>query len=259
MSQTFSQILQSINNSEIRIAIEMIMNIAGIQPGDSTGPSTLTGDLTGDVTGNLTGNVTGDVTGNSAGVHTGAVTGDVTGSVDGAVVDGDTLITKTLTPVNAVASEGLVTWIDGATQGEIVTIGADVYEIDIDAAGTTGGNFAIVLTTGGGTSKEVVGTALTASVVSNDTQGVAAVDESDGTVTLSADVAGVAGDLIILSEVGDHVVVDGTGTLGATTAGVDGTVGAKGQIEWDATNIYLCTLANTIADAYWVQATLATY
>lgn len=69
MAQTFSQILQSINNSEIRIALEMIMNIAGIQPGDSTGPSTLaaTGTLIGNVTGNVTGNLTGDQVGNMTG------------------------------------------------------------------------------------------------------------------------------------------------------------------------------------------------
>jgi hypothetical protein len=70
MAQTFAQILQSINNSEIRIALEMIMKIAGVNPGDITGPSTLVGDLTGDVTGDLTGNVTGNVDGNLDGLVT---------------------------------------------------------------------------------------------------------------------------------------------------------------------------------------------
>ena len=68
--ENFEQILQSINNSEIRIALERLFAMAGIGPGsDGTSLSQnvvgdVTGDLTGDVTGNVVGNVTGAQTGN---------------------------------------------------------------------------------------------------------------------------------------------------------------------------------------------------
>jgi len=77
MSETFGQMLQSINNSEIRITLEKIFGLLGLQPGDSTGPSTLVGDVTGDLTGDVTGDVAGDLTGDV----TGDVAGDLTGNV----------------------------------------------------------------------------------------------------------------------------------------------------------------------------------
>ena len=59
--ENFEQILSSINNSEIRQALEKLFALAGIGTG-SDGTS-LSQDVIGDVTGNVTGNVTGDVTG----------------------------------------------------------------------------------------------------------------------------------------------------------------------------------------------------
>lgn len=44
--------------------------------------------------------------------------------------------------------------------------------------------------------------------------------------------------------------------LGTEVAGVDGTVGAAREILADATNIYMATAANTIADANWKKLVL---
>ena len=61
--ENFEQILQSINNSEIRIALEKLFALVNIGTGSDGSNLELVGNLTGDVTGDLTGDVTGDVTG----------------------------------------------------------------------------------------------------------------------------------------------------------------------------------------------------
>ena len=65
MAHKFSDLLQSIQNTQIRIAIERMFSIVGVtKTSTPSAPGlTLVGDITGDVTGNVTGNVTGDVTG----------------------------------------------------------------------------------------------------------------------------------------------------------------------------------------------------
>jgi hypothetical protein len=63
MAQKFEQIIQSINNSELRQAIELLFSIIGIGKGDNSGNSGYVGDVTGDVTGNVTGNVAGNLDG----------------------------------------------------------------------------------------------------------------------------------------------------------------------------------------------------
>ena len=245
MSQTFSQILQSINNSEIRIALEMIMALVGLQPGDSTGPSTLvasgtfTGNVIGDVTGNVAGNVTGDVSGN--------VTGDLTGTATVAE-----RITADDPPVNAAKADFLLTFTDGSGDGELIVVGADTYEIDIDAGGVTEGNIAVDLITGAVT-KENAATAFTAAVVGNAGSLFAATDPSDGTVVMTSKIAGV---------LYNDVVIDTTGAAhcsddGASAGGIDGTVGSEGEIRFDTAAVYVCTADNDITGDNWYKATLA--
>jgi outer membrane lipoprotein SlyB len=94
MAQYFEQIMQSINNSEIRIALEKLFAIAGIGKGSQVGDPGFVGNLTGNVTGDVLGDVVGDVTGD--------VLGDITGdqirvtstkSVDEDMGDADTFAT----------------------------------------------------------------------------------------------------------------------------------------------------------------------
>lgn len=70
------------------------------------------------------------------------------------------------------------------------------------------------------------------------------------TIIFTADVKGVAGDLIPTTETLSHGSFDDV-TLGTTTAGVNGTVAQAGDIWVDATHIYIPTADNTIADANW--------
>jgi len=387
--ENFEQILCSINNSEIRIALERLFALCGV--GTGSDGTDIEKDVVGDVTGNLTGNVTGDVTGN------------VTGDVDGALVDADTLITKTLTPVNAVASEAKLT-SSGAmapathavnvltsdatnvTEDTTVTINTVVYtwkadptgiayavDIGSDAqtslanlaaaimasgtpdteygVGTLANDFVVATandattvtiqaklpgtvanafpteetddhlswadsTLGGGTGASVAGVTTAAATITIGTRVYTVVDElseteadaivdqilyggdeatlldnllvaidagategtnySTGTVVnadvesgantdttqiISALVSGVIGNAIAIECTWANTDWDDevTNVMGTETAGVDGTVGSKGQIEWDASYMYVCILANTIADANWERAGIASY
>ena len=152
-------------------------------------------------------------------------------------------------PVNAVEAQGLVTFTDDVTQGELLVIGADTYEVDIDAAGVTEGNIPITLASGAIT-QEDSGTALTTAMVASGTEDISAGDVGDGTVTLTADVAGVSGNLTALLATGAHVAVDAA-FMGNTVIGVDGTVGVKNQILMTTSALYFASLTNTVADANW--------
>lgn len=55
MAQTMAQVIASINNSELRIALEML--VTALAASGVTLTANLVGDVTGDVTGDLTGNV----------------------------------------------------------------------------------------------------------------------------------------------------------------------------------------------------------
>jgi hypothetical protein len=113
-------------------------------------------------------------------------------------------------------SRGTITFTDGMTDGETVTVGTEVFEFDIAEDGVGGGN----TTVGDATTltKEVCAAALAA------LQPAAAVtftDNLDGTVYVTASAHGTAGDSIVLVKSGAHIAVDGAGTLGTTQAGQD--------------------------------------
>jgi hypothetical protein len=153
------------------------------------------------------------------------------------------------TPVQvAVAAAGLVTFTDNITQGEIITIGHDTYEIDIDAAGVTAGNFPIITTSGSIAKEDSDGNFATA-VTLNDTMGVGPTDNADGTVTLTADTKGAAGNDIALKVIGAaHIAIDAD-TLGTAVAGVDGTAALAGGTYYDSDSLYIASADNTTADS----------
>ena len=74
---------------------------------------------------------------------------------------------------------------------------------------------------------------------------------------ITALVKGVAGNAIATTEVLTHVSnIFDAATLGTTTAGVDGTVGAEGEQQIDINYLYVCLDKNTIADANWKRISL---
>jgi len=96
--------------------------------------------------------------------------------------------------------------------------------------------------------------ALTAAITAHDTQGVGAVHGTAGAMTLTADVAGVVGNAIIIAE----TLVNGgfAGSAVLLSSGVDGTVGAAHELRSDASYLYVCPVANTKADANWRRVSL---
>jgi len=92
-------------------------------------------------------------------------------------------------------------------------------------------------------------TALVSAITASDTQGVGAIDGAGNTVVLTADVAGVDGNDIIV----DAVMVNGTFANAATklAGGINGTVGTAGEIHMDSSYVYIAIDDNAITDANW--------
>jgi len=131
------------------------------------------------------------------------------------------------------------------------TVGDGKVTAESGAQSSWGGNLA-----GGGDCAQA--DAVTALAALTPRALVSLADGTGDTVLVTALTAGVAGDLIACIESMANGAFDDV-TLGTKVAGVDGTVGLKGEFRWDSTNVYVCILANTIADANWVSATLASY
>ncbi len=165
MANKLSDILLMVQNTQIRIALEKMMALAGVTP-ETTDASDIVQDVTGNLTGNVTGNVTGDVTGDVAGDLTGDVLAvDTNTVVDSGATPAASTITvgtaavsakfsteATATPVNAVAATGVLTSSGalvpakhgGSTltndttnieAGKIITIGTTVYTFAADPTG----------------------------------------------------------------------------------------------------------------------------
>jgi len=157
------------------------------------------------------------------------------------------LILDDETPVNAVAAVGTITVNGTPVAGETMVIGAVTYTFK--AARSVAGE--ITLSAVNATQVTNIVNAITA-----DSTDIVATDGTGDTVVLTAAVKGAAGNALFLTEAATGITVNGTGTLGATTAGVNGTIGQKNQIVTNATNLYLCTAANTVSGTNWKKLVL---
>lgn len=92
-------------------------------------------------------------------------------------------------------------------------------------------------------------TALVSAITASDTQGVGAIDGNGNTVVLTADVAGVDGNDIVVGA----VMANGTFANAATelAGGINGTVGTAGEIHMDSSYVYIAIDDNAITDANW--------
>lgn len=153
------------------------------------------------------------------------------------------------TPVNAVAAVSTLTFSGSVSDGEIVTIGTDVYEFDTDAS-VTGDNIAVDVS-GGATAPDAV-TALVAMITANATEPVSAVDGSGDTVVVTADVKGTDAESIVTTT----DCANGAWDESTLANGVDGTVGNEFEVLVDTSYLYFAIAANTVADANWRRVTL---
>jgi len=97
-------------------------------------------------------------------------------------------------------------------------------------------------------------TALVAAITASDTQGVGGVDGTGDVVDLTADVAGVVGNAIVIGETLTNGAFAGAATL--LSGGVDGTSGTARQTLMDSSYVYFCTAINTTADKNWRRVAL---
>jgi hypothetical protein len=153
-------------------------------------------------------------------------------SVVGTSSDATTLIVSALTP--GTAGDSIVTAEVSAELSWDGNLGTTTSGVDCPAADADG----------------VLVTDITAnSLIVVATQGAGT------TVLITMLIAGVAGNAIDFStDIANGSVDDAF--LGTEVAGVDGTVGTARKILVDATNLYIATAANTIADANWKKLVL---
>lgn len=165
------------------------------------------------------------------------------------------LTVLTGTPVLDVASQGTLTLDTQPTAGDTMTIGNRTYTFMADGTADAAGEIDV------GADLADCKTLITAAIDGDEAWETAHTQVTDAAwatndLVLTAITAGVVGDLIATTETftAETNVFDAA-TLGTTTAGVDGTVAAKGDILWDATHIYIATAANTTADSSnWMVA-----
>jgi len=231
-SYKFSDLLQSIQNTQIRLAIERMFSLVGVSGSTSTSnPAALTGNVTGDVTGDLTGNVTGNVT------------GDVTGSA--------TKVTEA-TPVNVATATGTLTISSSPKHGESFVIGTETFDIHGDAVTAYAGANTEVDITGAATAAQAT-EILTLDGVAIDGETVTIGSDvyefdTDGSIaggsTIAVDVSGAAtqsqGTLTLANGDlhDDTIVVAGT----TTTLKADGTAGSATVIDMTVGGTYPNTL-----------------
>jgi len=214
--ENFEQILQSINNSEIRIALEKLFGLVGIGTGSDGTNAEYVGDLTGDVEGDVTGSATKLVAGSS--------------------------------PVNAQFASEILTMDTQPTVGKFIVIGTRTYVITTDGTAAAEGEI------DEGADIADFKTLLLRALDGTDVWETANAEVTytawvGDTLLLKAPVRGVIGNTVIttMTEVGGANDFP-TATL---TGGVDGTVGEIGTTIFSATTMYIAKAANTIADANW--------
>jgi hypothetical protein len=223
-------------------------------------PDPATGKLTTPVAAAVTGNVTGNLTGNVTGNVTGNLTGTASLATQAEAVIGHLTDPGFVTPVNAIAAPGIITYQNAtdATAGKIVTIGTKPYKFVAGPVAAEGDvliganadatflNLERAINKSGGTPDTDYKVALAhPDVAATQTAG------SD-IVTLAARVKGTAANSIALTTDEATITLSGaTMGAGAGVDGVDGTVGAKGDLRFDESYIYLCTAANTVAGSNW--------
>jgi len=156
-----------------------------------------------------------------------------------------------------------------ATTAATVTIGTRVYTFLVELTETAGAAAIVDQVLYGGSEAAAldnlklainagatVGTNYsTGTVVNAD---VTAGTNADTTQVITAKIAGVIGHLIALATTCANTAWDAV-VMGTEVAGVDGTVADIWDMVVDAGYIYVATLANTIADANWERAAIASF
>jgi len=112
---------------------------------------------------------------------------------------------------------------------------------------------AVTLLTGADCTATNGAVALVAAITASDTVGVGAVKGAAGLITLTADVAGIAANVLVTLA----SMVNGSFAAGTLTGGMNGTISRGIELKADATNLYVSIGQNGITDAKWRKIQLA--
>lgn len=167
------------------------------------------------------------------------------------------LLPKVGTPVNAVAAAGKLTIAEPVTAEDTMTIGSVVYTFKANGTADAAREIDI------GASEAATKLNIVKAIKGTDTLNSAhpTVDCAAAFVgddlALTAKTKGVAGDAIVTTETLTHAsnVFDAT-TLGAVTAGVDGTPGEAGEQMIDDSYLYIALTDNLISGNNWRRISL---
>lgn len=158
-----------------------------------------------------------------------------------------------LTPVNAVQATGTLTISGVGVDGETITIGTDIYELDTDDS-YTAGNIQVDIS-GGATASDVV-TALVAAITASGDGTYSGADGAGDTVDITFGTYGTTGNSTATTETMTN------GAWGAATLenGVNGTPGKKGQMYQDDSYLYCCITKDTgVTNHYWKRVAISTF
>lgn len=195
-------------------------------------------------------------------------------AINGAAGVGTTYSTGTVasTQVTVAAGDGdimAVTAITAGDEGNLIATTTDIVDASWANTTLTGGEgveeaYDVLIGVSAEASIDNLVAAINGAEGAGTTYGtgtvahpsVLAAKANASTMSATAKVKGVAGNSIAIAEDGDDL----SWAAGATalTGGINGVVGAKGQLYFDTSFIYLATAANTIADANWKKASIAT-
>lgn len=142
---------------------------------------------------------------------------------------------RKLTPVNAVAGTGTLTFTDVGIDTQTITIGTHVYEIDTDAdPGTyTAGRYRVNCS--GGASAAQTATALIAAITANTASLFSAATGGAGVVVIIAKTKGVAGNGVATTE----TCTNASWGAAVTASGVDGSPAYSGELAYDDSYLYV--------------------
>lgn len=145
--------------------------------------------------------------------------------------------------------------------GDVCTLTALVGGVAGDAIGTTEVLTAVTnifgattLGSGADCTATNAALALIAAITALDTQGVGAVTGGAGVVTLTADVAGAAGNLIDIARVMANATFAGSATH--LSGGINGVDAPVGTFMVDDTYMYICLDNNDDSGKHWRKVTL---
>ena len=235
MAQYFEQIMQSINNSEIRVALEKLFAITGIGKGSAIGSGG--GEIVADVTGSLTGNVTGNVTGTLVGAATKQVV--------------------TTKPQNALNAVGILTWDTFATIGDTITIGTREYIFVADGTKAADGEIDIGAATAADSQAEIVAAIAGDGVSAVNTDVVISAFDAADAAFVTAITPGAAG--VAIATVTVPTTATNKFTAATLLGGTDGTIAEAGTVILAGGYRYTTIDGNDLNGKNWKVQAVAPY